>query len=348
MPSFSDSAQSPAHVQIAAAWDRPERPELVSVSLQQSCRAPYGCPPQRISCFPQPPHCPTKWVAEPKNTDFGAKGQQPPLNCVNYADKAPSPHVECTEARIDLEKALPAFSKHLIEGGRFAEIGGYVVTVNPQHGSWCQPVPEVDDSLVIEQNVNVGRKHVSAARATDADIFADHLKQRQPVCMRELRVHSRRDSYYSNSGGAKILRPFQHFFQRWTTQRRVPFDQDQFSPESMLAALRNYAVDEVLHSAKHVTAVIVVTRNRDHADLWSLIRGNIICLCQCSLSRRKSPFSRALAFLQSKIFRFWLRCTKTNFSTYLPFPGFREGPYVPEKIFANPSASLSPDVLIGN
>ncbi len=90
--------------------------------------------------------------------------------------------------------------------------------------------------------------------------------------MRQRCVQAGRDGDDPDAGRAEVGRPRQRSFKRRPFRRRIPFHQNELGIQPMLAALRDEAIDEMLHPALQVAAMIVVAGNRDDAEVGSRLR----------------------------------------------------------------------------
>jgi hypothetical protein len=91
--------------------------------------------------------------------------------------------------------------------------------------------------------------------------------------MGQRRVQLGRHGDDAHAGRLEIRRPLERIFERRPLDRRVPFDQDELGIEPVLAALCDEAVDEMLHPALQIAAVVVVSRHRDHAEVGHPLSG---------------------------------------------------------------------------
>jgi hypothetical protein len=151
-----------------------------------------------------------------------------------------------------MEEALGALAQNPVERYIEPNIAGHVVTVDPQYLSGTQPIAQIYNRGIVQQDIDVGGEDKPPACAPNTYVFPDHLKEGQLGRMRETRVN---------------VRPLQRICERQSPRWRIPLDQDQLGVELMPAALRNEAVDEMLHAAAQIAAMIVVARDRDDAQV---------------------------------------------------------------------------------
>jgi hypothetical protein len=166
-----------------------------------------------------------------------------------------------------MEEALGALAQNPVERYIEPNIAGHVVTVDPQYLSGTQPIAQIYNRGIVQQDIDVGGEDKPPACAPNTYVFPDHLKEGQLGRMRETRVNFRRDRDDPNHDATWVVRPLQRICERQSPRWRIPLDQDQLGVELMPAALRNEAVDEMLHAAAQIAAMIVVARDRDDAQV---------------------------------------------------------------------------------
>jgi hypothetical protein len=106
---------------------------------------------------------------------------------------------------------------------------------------------------------------VALARSADPDALSrHHLEQRERPRMGQRRVQLGRHGDDAHADRSEIRRPLERIFERWPLDQRVPFDQDELGIEPVLAALCDEAVDEMLHPALQIAAVVVIARPSKH------------------------------------------------------------------------------------
>jgi hypothetical protein len=84
---------------------------------------------------------------------------------------------------VNPKRFLPTRLQHIIEREIRRDVGWHVVTVCAVQMSRTKPVAHDAHGLVGEKDVYVGCEHELSTRAPDADVFGDHLEQRQLVAV---------------------------------------------------------------------------------------------------------------------------------------------------------------------
>src|SRR5438552_3499117 len=158
----------------------------------------------------------------------------------------------------------PAFGRRWHH--RTIELGDHVVPVGAVHRAGLQAALQEGEELVRQQDVDVRRQHVSRAGPADADVFGDHLVDRQPVRVGHCCVQVVRNRDHC---GMKVLRlvPSQRIPQRRPAGRRIPLHQKKLDGHAEPLCLLRQPVDEELHAGEQVSSVVVVARGRDDGQL---------------------------------------------------------------------------------
>ena len=147
------------------------------------------------------------------------------------------------------------------------QIGLDIVAIHAIHAGRIQTTcGDVIDQLGREDNVDVGRQDETPARAADPHVFRNHLKQRQHIGVAQLLVQFGRDLDEPIGARGDLGQPEQFADPRFLW-RRVPFDDDHLGVETGAPALLVEVVDEGLQSFQRITAMIIVARRDDDAQI---------------------------------------------------------------------------------
>lgn len=117
------------------------------------------------------------------------------------------------------------------------EIRRNVMTIDAVHASFAQKIGyQKEDEFIRKQNIDVRCQDKLATCSPDADVFGDHLEQRETLRVLEAIVNLCRHSNNTNTAWAEIRRPKKCFSQPRSIDRRIPLYQDKFGPKAMSLA----------------------------------------------------------------------------------------------------------------
>src|SRR4029453_5923729 len=119
------------------------------------------------------------------------------------------------------------------------------------------------NDVVGKQEIGVGGQNKFSPRTADADIFSDHLKERNHIRVADRSMHFRRDFYESYSKTVRLDPELQNLMKPWS-RRGIPFDHNELPRQRVPIGLFQKGLGKHLKSAKHVAPMVFFAGTPQH------------------------------------------------------------------------------------